>query len=43
MSQTVIVLKEDCVLAAVGKEGKKPMISRVKKIPLQGQDDAFER
>lgn len=43
MSQTVIVLKEDCILAAVGKEGKKPMISRVKKVQLQGQGDLFER
>ncbi len=43
MSQTIIVFLEDCILAATGKEGKYPNLSKVKKIGLQVQGDSYER
>lgn len=43
MSQTVIVFEEDCILAAVGKEGKQPAITKARRIELRGQGDAFQR
>lgn len=43
MSQTVIVLEEDCILASWGKEGKHPSILRTKEQRLRGKGDVFER
>lgn len=43
MSRTVIVFQEDCILAAAGREGKYPGITRAERIRLQGQGDSFER
>lgn len=43
MSQTVIVLEEDCILASWGKEGKHPSILRAKEQRLRGRGDVFER
>lgn len=43
MSQTVIVLEEDCILAAMGREGKQPAITKAKRLELRGQGDAFGR
>ncbi len=43
MSRTVIVFLEDCILAAAGREGKYPGLTRVERIRLQGQGDSFER
>lgn len=41
MSTTVIVFQEDCILAAMGKEGAFPVLSQVKRIGLPGSGDAF--
>lgn len=41
MSQTVIVLEEDCILAAEGREGRYPALSKVKRIELHRQGDSF--
>ena len=38
MSQTVIVLEEDCILASWGKEGKHPSILRAKEQRLRGRE-----
>lgn len=43
MSQRVIVFLDDCILAATGKEGRFPRISKVERIGLQGYGDSFER
>lgn len=43
MSRTVIVFLEDCILAAAGREGRYPGLTRVERIRLQGQGDSFER
>lgn len=43
MSQTVIVLEEDYILASWGKEGKRPAILRTEKKRLRGMGDMFER
>ena len=43
MSQTVIVFREDCILAAEGREGKNPVLTKVKRIALQGFGDSFVR
>lgn len=43
MNQTVIVFREDCILAAAGREGKNPALTRVKRIDLQGFGDSFAR
>lgn len=43
MSQAIIVFQEDCILAAMGKEGKYPSFSRLKRLELQSQGDSFER
>lgn len=43
MNQTVIVFGEDCILAAMGKEGKYPSFSRLKRLELQGHGDSFEQ
>lgn len=43
MSTTVIVFQEDCILAAMGKEGASPALARTKRIEVSGTGDAFER
>lgn len=43
MNQTVIVFREDCILASSGREGKNPSLTRVKRIELQRFGDSFVR
>lgn len=43
MSQTVLVFEEDCILAAVGREGKQPVITKARRLELRGQGDTFHR
>ena len=43
MSQTVIVFSEDCILAAAGREGRYPVITKAERVRCQGQGDFFER
>ena len=43
MNQTVIVFQEDCILAAAGREGKNPVLTRAERIDLQGFGDSFAR
>lgn len=43
MSTTVIVFQEDCILAAVGKEGAEPALTRTRRVKLPGLGDAFAR
>lgn len=43
MSDTVIVLQEECILAASGKAGRKPKISRTDIIPTEVHTDPFEQ
>lgn len=40
---TVIVFQEDCILAAMGKEGIAPVLTQTKRIALQGSTDVFAR
>ena len=40
---TVIVFQEDCILVAIGREGAYPGLSKVKRIPLSGTGDTFDR
>ena len=35
MSDTVIVLQDECILTASGKAGKLPKIDRVSRIPIE--------
>lgn len=41
MSTTVIVFQEDCILAAMGKEGAVPVLTRAERVRLTGAGDAF--
>ena len=43
MSDTVIVLQEECILAASGKAGRKPKISKTDVIPTEVHTDPFEQ
>lgn len=43
MDQTVIIFHDEEILAATGKEGKKPVIRAVYREELEGQGDAFAR
>ena len=43
MSDTVIVLQEECILAASGKAGRKPKISKTCMIPTEVHTDPFEQ
>ena len=43
MSDTVIVLQEECILAASGKAGRRPKISRTDMIPTEVHTDPFEQ
>ena len=42
-NQTVIVFSEDCILAAAGREGRYPAITKAERVRCQGQGDFFER
>ena len=43
MSDTVIVLQDECILAAEGKAGKSPKIQKVERIPIDVFGDPFEQ
>lgn len=43
MSDTVIVLQEDCILAATGKPGRKPRISTTNRLDLSFRGELFEQ
>ncbi len=43
MSDTVIVLREECILAAEGKAGRSPRITGVRRIPLEGYGNTMEQ
>lgn len=43
MSRTVIVFLEDYILAAMGREGKYPALTRVERVALHRQGDSFEQ
>ena len=43
MSDTVIVLQDECILTASGKAGKLPKIDRVSRIPIEPFGDTFEQ
>lgn len=42
MSDTVIILQDECILAAEGKAGKTPVIQSVERIPIDSFADQFE-
>lgn len=41
MSDTVLVLQDESILAATGKMGRTPKIENVCRIPIEGYGDAF--
>lgn len=43
MSDTVIILQDECILAAEGKAGKTPKIQSVERIPIDSFADQFEQ
>lgn len=43
MSDTVIILQEEAVLAAEGKAGRVPKIQDVERIPIEGYGDPYEQ
>lgn len=43
MSDTVIILQEEAVLAAEGKAGRTPKIQDVERIPIEGYGDLYEQ
>ena len=43
MSDTVIALREDCILAAEGKSGAKPKITDARRIDVEGYGDPLEQ
>ncbi len=43
MSDTVIVLQEDCILAATGKSGRKPRITNTNRLELSFRGELFEQ
>ncbi len=43
MADTVIVLQEDCILAATGKSAKKPRITTTKRMELSFRGEIFDR
>lgn len=42
MSDTVIILQDECIIAATGKEGRVPKIGNVERIPLEGYGEMAE-
>lgn len=43
MSDTVILLQEDGILAASGKEGKMPLVQKIHQIPIEGYGDPVDQ
>lgn len=43
MSDTVIILQDECILAAEGKAGRTPVIQAVERIPIDSFSDPFEQ
>ena len=43
MSDTVIVIQDESILAATGKTGRSPKIEQVCRIPIEGYGDPFEQ
>ena len=43
MSDTVIILQDECILAAEGKEGRTPKVSKVRRIPVEGYGEPMEQ
>ena len=43
MSDTVIALREDCILAAEGKSGARPKITDARRIDVEGYGDPLEQ
>ena len=43
MSDTVIILQDECILAAEGKEGRTPKVSQVFRIPVDSYGDSVEQ
>ena len=43
MSDTVIILQDECILAAEGKEGRIPKVSQVFRIPVDSYGDSVEQ
>ena len=43
MSDTVIALREDCILAAEGKPGARPKITDARRIDVEGYGDPLEQ
>lgn len=42
MSDTVIILQDECIIAATGKEGRIPKIGNVERIPVEGYGETVE-
>ena len=43
MSDTVIALREDCILAVEGKSGARPKITDARRIDVEGYGDPLEQ
>ena len=43
MSDTVIILQDECILAAEGKAGRTPVVQAVERIPIDSFADPFEQ
>lgn len=43
MSDAVIVLREECILAAEGKAGRMPKITKAHRIPVEGFGNTMEQ
>lgn len=43
MSDAVIVLREECILAAEGKAGRMPKITKARRIPVEGFGNTMEQ
>lgn len=43
MSQTVLIMKDEAILAVSGKEGKSPQLRKLEKIELTGYGETFAR
>ena len=43
MSDTVIALREDCILVAEGKSGARPKITDARRIDVEGYGDPLEQ
>ncbi len=43
MSDTVIILQDECIIAAAGKDGKNPKITQIERIPVEGYGELMEQ